>query len=161
MNPTKTKSEQTKTSTLPFQTPTHTSTPSPVPSKAIPQIFSFYGDSSLAIREVGDGKDHVGYSFVNNLKDVLDPSITLITLNYGGRTAKWANENIEEKLLFTNPDVVTLYYATKFAPVYLVDVWQLYDEYKGADSMYLDIVDPGSVVANCSPKHGSSLSILL
>ncbi|MCS7011217.1 MAG: SGNH/GDSL hydrolase family protein [Anaerolineales bacterium] len=89
------------------QTPTNTSTPTPRP----PRIFVFYGDSTLAIGKAGDGKRHGGYSFINNLKTMMPPDVTLITANYGGRSARWAALKIEEKVLVHNPDVVTLWWG--------------------------------------------------
>lgn len=84
-------------------TPTHTLT--------TPQNLVFYGDSSLAIGDAGDGLDHVGFSFVTNLRDTMDPIYNLITANFGGRTAKWAFEHLEENVLVLKPNVVTLWWG--------------------------------------------------
>lgn len=75
------------------------------------QILVFYGDSSLAIGDAGDNISHVGFSFVSNLSAMLDPTDTLITANYGGRTAKWAYENLSETVLPYQPDLVTLWWG--------------------------------------------------
>lgn len=92
-------------SLTPSQMPTSTSTAQP------PRIFVFFGDSTLAIGEAGDGKKHSGYSFVNNLRALMPPNITLITANYGGRSARWGAMKIEEKVLVYDPDVVTLWWG--------------------------------------------------
>jgi len=67
----------------------------------------FYGDSALKVGEVGR-QGQVGFSFVDNLRPQLDPGYNLIIANYGGKTAKWAYENIGQTVLSFHPDVVTL-----------------------------------------------------
>lgn len=42
------------------------------------------------------------------LRQLLDPSHDLIFANYGGKKAKWAYENLDQKVLSLNPEVVTL-----------------------------------------------------
>lgn len=91
----------------PFCTPSQTPTSTPPP----PRIFVFFGDSTLAIGEAGDGKKHSGYSFVNNLRALMPPEVTLITANYSGRSARWGALKIEEKVLVYDPDVVTLWWC--------------------------------------------------
>ena len=61
----------------------------------------------MKVGEVGR-QGQVGFSFVDNLRPELDPDYNLITANYGGRTAKWAFENLEQSVLSLDPDVVTL-----------------------------------------------------
>lgn len=78
---------------------------------SVPQTYVFYGDSSLAIGDAGDGKEHVGYSFVSDLLLLMDPMHTLLLANYGGRTAKWAYEHIEEEVLSNKPQIVTLWWG--------------------------------------------------
>ncbi len=89
-------------------TPTSTATPTPVPTptEKRPLTLVFYGDSALKVGEVGSNS--IGFSFVDNLRPQLDPDDTLITANYGGKSAKWASENLEQTVLSFNPDVVTL-----------------------------------------------------
>ena len=96
--------------------PTVTRIPSPAPTlsptatKKIPLTLVFYGDSLLKIGEVGrQGKS--GYSFVDNLREALDPSDNLVTANYGGRMAKWAYEHLEETVLSFEPDLVTVWWG--------------------------------------------------
>lgn len=89
--------------------PTITTTPTNTPIQ--PQTLVFYGDSSLAIGDAGDGREHVGFSFVSNLQPMLDSIFTLITANYGGRTAKWAYEHLEENALIYEPNIVTLWWG--------------------------------------------------
>jgi hypothetical protein len=60
----------------------------------------------LKVGEVG--REGVGFSFVDYLPPELTPDTILITANYGGKTAKWAYENIERTVLNYQPDVVTL-----------------------------------------------------
>jgi lysophospholipase L1-like esterase len=105
----------------PTDTATHTRTPAPptsTPSATVtptatekwPLTIVFYGDSLLKVGEVGrQGKS--GYSFVDNLRQKLDPSYNLITANYGGRMAKWAFEHVGETVLAYRPDAVTLWWG--------------------------------------------------
>jgi lysophospholipase L1-like esterase len=88
-------------------TPTVTATPNPTPTEKKPLTLVFYGDSALKVGEVGR-QGGVGFSFVDYLHPDLDPDYRLIFANYGGKTAKWAYENIEQTVLIYNPDVVTL-----------------------------------------------------
>jgi lysophospholipase L1-like esterase len=70
----------------------------------------FYGDSLLKIGEVGrEGKS--GFSFVDNLRAVLDPPHTIILANYGGRGAKWGFENWEQDVLPYHPDLATIWWG--------------------------------------------------
>ncbi len=105
----------TSSPALPSQTPTSPPTPSPTatlsPTLHPPLTIVFYGDSLLAIGSAGDGLKHVGFSFVDNLKTMLDPAHTLVTANYGGRTAKWAYENLKDKVLPLQPDLVSLWWG--------------------------------------------------
>jgi len=87
--------------------PTRTETAVPTPTENEPFTFVFYGDSALKVGEVGR-QGSVGFSFVDYLLPELDPDYNLITANYGGKTSKWAYENIEQTVLSLNPDVVTL-----------------------------------------------------
>lgn len=102
-------SQPTTIPPLASATPTQTTTPPH--TQALPQRFIFYGDSSLAIGEAGDNIAHVGFSFVTNLDTMVDPSINLVTVNFGGRTAKWAYEHLVENVLSLQPDVVTLWWG--------------------------------------------------
>ena len=99
----------------PTDTPTVTQAPTvsttPTATEILPQTLVFYGDSSLAIGDAGDGTDHVGFSFVTNLEGMLNPADTVVVANYGGRTAKWAYEHLEEYVLSYQPDVVTLWWG--------------------------------------------------
>jgi hypothetical protein len=96
----------THTATLkPTSSTTPTEVPTPTEIKAL--TFVFYGDSTLKIGEVGR-QGQVGFSFVDNLRTLLGPDYNLITANYGGRSAQWAYENLEQTVLSFNPDVVTL-----------------------------------------------------
>jgi lysophospholipase L1-like esterase len=105
ISPTNTSAPPTYTRT---RTPTRTATPTA--TQKWPLTVVFYGDSLLKIGEVGrQGKS--GYSFVDNLRENLDPGYNLILANYGGRMAKWASENIENKVLESQPDVVTLWWG--------------------------------------------------
>jgi hypothetical protein len=92
----------TTTSTL-----TRTATTVPTPTEQEPLTLVFYGDSALKVGEVGN-QGESGFSFVDNLRPELDPDYHLITANYGGKTARWAYENIEQTVLSFDPDVVTL-----------------------------------------------------
>ncbi len=90
--------EVTPTETIisaPTETPTEVPTPSPTFRKPLTLIF--YGDSSLKVGEVG--REGVGFSFVDYLPSMLDSNDILITANYGGKTAKWAYENIQKAVL--------------------------------------------------------------
>lgn len=98
--------DPTRTATLP-PTPTGTATLLPTPTELPPLTLVFYGDSALKIGEVGR-QGQVGFSYVDNLRQLLDPRYDLIFANYGGKTAKWAYENIDQKVLSLDPDVVTL-----------------------------------------------------
>jgi hypothetical protein len=98
--------DPTRTATLP-STPTGTPIPQPTPTDFQPLTLVFYGDSALKIGEVGR-QGQVGFSFVNNLRQLLDPRYDLVFANYGGKTAKWAYENLDQKVLSLDPDVVTL-----------------------------------------------------
>jgi lysophospholipase L1-like esterase len=99
----------------PTDTPTVTQAPTvsttPTATEILPQTLVFYGDSSLAIGDAGDELSHVGFSFVTDLEEMLDPSYALILANYGGRTAKWAYEHLEEAVLSYQPDTVTLWWG--------------------------------------------------
>lgn len=88
------------------QQATGTATTSPSPTAVKPLTLLFYGDSSLKVGEVG--REGVGFSFVDDLPAKLAPGTILITANYGGKTTKWAYENIGQKVLNQHPDVVTL-----------------------------------------------------
>ena len=88
----------------PTKTQTTIPTQSPTSIKSLTLVF--YGDSSLKVGEVG--REGVGFSFVDYLPAELDPNDTIITANYGGKTAKWAFENIQRAVLSYNPDVATL-----------------------------------------------------
>jgi len=88
-------------------TPTRTATTVPTQTEKESLTLVFYGDSALKVGEVGR-QGQVGFSFVDNLRPELDPDYNLITANYGGRTAKWAFENLEQSVLSLDPDVVTL-----------------------------------------------------
>ena len=109
-SPTTTVAQSQPTPTI---SPTNTSTITPTitPTSLSFSTLVFYGDSSLAIGEAGDGVEHVGYSFVTNLRELIDPIYTLITANYGGRTAKWAYENLEDKVFSYEPDLLTLWWG--------------------------------------------------
>jgi len=96
----------TQTTTF-TSTPTRTATPVPTPTEKVPLTLVFYGDSALKVGEVGR-EGQVGFSFVDYLRPELDPDYHLITANYGGKTAKWAYENLEQSVLSLNPDVVTV-----------------------------------------------------
>lgn len=95
----------TQTTTFP-STPSRTVTPVPTPTIQKPLTLVYYGDSSLKVGEVG--REGVGFSFVDYLRPPLDSNYILITANYGGKTAKWAYENLERTVLSYHPDVVTL-----------------------------------------------------
>jgi len=96
---------------IPTASPAPTASPSLTPSEIPPRTLLFYGDSSLAVGDSGDGKTHVGFSFVINLANMLAPSNTLITANYGGHTAKWGYEHLDEAVLSYQPNVVTLWWG--------------------------------------------------
>jgi hypothetical protein len=96
----------TLTATLP-STPTSTATRVPTPIEKKPLTIVFYGNSALRVGKVGN-QGQVGFSFVDNLRPILDPKYNLITANYGGETAKWGYENLAQTVLGFNPDVVTL-----------------------------------------------------
>lgn len=95
----------------PTSSPSPTSLPSLTPSEIPRRTYVFYGDSSLAVGDAGDGKKHVGFSFVTNLGPMLAPSNTLITANYGGHTAQWGYEHLEEAVISHQPNVVTLWWG--------------------------------------------------
>jgi lysophospholipase L1-like esterase len=88
-------------------TPTRTATALPSPTVKEPLTLVFYGDSTLKVGEVGR-QGQVGFSFVDNLRTLLDPGYSLITANYGGKSARWAYENLEQAVLSLDPDVVTI-----------------------------------------------------
>lgn len=98
--------DPTRTATLP-PTPTGTATTLPTPTELPPLTLVFYGDSTLKIGEVGN-QAQIGFSYVDNLRALLDSSYNLITANYGGRSARWAYENLEQTVLSLDPDVVTI-----------------------------------------------------
>jgi len=99
---------QTATLTATFTfTPTMTATTVPTPTERKPLTLLFYGDSALKVGEVGR-PGSVGFSFVDYLRPKLDPGYILIIANYGGKTAKWAYDNIQRTVLSLKPDVVTL-----------------------------------------------------
>ncbi len=99
----------------PTGTPTVTQLPTAsitsTPTEILPQTLVFYGDSSLAIGDAGDEISHVGFSFVTYVEQALNPTDTLIVANYGGRTAKWGYEYLDENVLSYWPDVVTLWWG--------------------------------------------------
>ncbi|MGB7537107.1 MAG: SGNH/GDSL hydrolase family protein [Anaerolineales bacterium] len=102
----------TATPLPPTFTRSHTATISQTPTvtRKWPLTVVFYGDSLLKVGEVGrQGKS--GYSFVDDLREKLDPGYNLITANYGGRMAKWAFENLEPNVLVFQPDVVALWWG--------------------------------------------------
>lgn len=91
-------------------TSTRTFTVAPTATKKWPLTIVFYGDSLLKIGEVGrQGKS--GYSFMDNLREKLDPGYNLIMANYGGRDAKWAYENLNQTVLPFKPDAVTIWWG--------------------------------------------------
>ncbi len=92
-------------SATPIDTPSQTPTSHPVTS------LIFYGDSALAVGQTGDGLQHEGFSFIDNLSDMLDSSYVIITANYGGRSAKWGYEHIDQAVLEQKPDVATLWWG--------------------------------------------------
>ena len=83
-------------------TPIPTQTASPTPTEEPPQTIVFYGDSDLKVGEVGR-QGEVGFSFVEDLRPELNPDHTVIIANYGGRTAKWGYENLEQSVLSSGP----------------------------------------------------------
>jgi hypothetical protein len=99
----------TRTSTpIPTLTPTRSATPTA--TKKWPLTVVFYGDSLLKVGEVGrPGKWN--FSFMDNLRERLDPGYSLVTANYGGQSAKWAFENLEAGVLSFHPDSVTLWWG--------------------------------------------------
>jgi lysophospholipase L1-like esterase len=88
-------------------TPSRTATALPTPTEKEPLTLVFYGDSTLKVGEVGR-QGQVGFSFVDNLRTLIDPGYNVITANYGGKSAQWAYNNLEQSVLSLNPDVVTL-----------------------------------------------------
>jgi lysophospholipase L1-like esterase len=86
--------------------PTTTATPIPTATEKRPLTLVFYGDSVMKVGEVGSNS--VGFSFVEDLGPLLGPGYNIIIQNYGGKTAKWAYENLERTVISLNPDVVTL-----------------------------------------------------
>ena len=103
----------TQTGTIPKSTNT-LSPSSTVTNTVAPKSYNnlvFYGDSSLAIGEVGDGIEHVGYSFVSYLDELVSLPYNFIMANYGGRTAKWAYEHLDDKISPLEPDVLTLWFG--------------------------------------------------
>ena len=98
----------TSTFTATFtSTPTSTATVTPAPTEKEPLTLVFYGDSALKVGEVGR-QGQVGFSFVDYLRPEIDPDYNLIFANYGGRSAKWGYENLDQSVLSLDPDVVTL-----------------------------------------------------
>jgi hypothetical protein len=99
-------------------TPSSTSTPAPSATPTAtptatpkwPLTIVFYGDSLLRVGEVGR-EAKWSFSFVDDLREKLDPEYNLITANYGGRNAAWAAENIETAVLSYDPDSVTLWWG--------------------------------------------------
>jgi lysophospholipase L1-like esterase len=89
---------------------TATITASPTPTKKPPMTVVFYGDSLLRVGEV-EREAKYSYSFVDNLRPMMDPADTLITANYGGRDAKWAYENLDKTVLSFHPGLVTLWWG--------------------------------------------------
>ena len=61
----------------------------------------------MKIGEVGN-QGQIGFSYVDNLRVLLDSSYNLITANYGGRSARWAYEHLDQTVLSLDPDVVTI-----------------------------------------------------
>lgn len=101
---------RTATPVPPTTTRTSTGTATPTATEKRPPTIVFYGDSLLKIGEVGrQGKS--GFSFVDNLRETLEPSYRLVTANYGGRMAKWAYEHMEETVLSLEPDAVTIWWG--------------------------------------------------
>jgi len=95
----------TTTKTL---TPTASVSPSPTEPPALTLVF--YGDSDLKVGEVGR-QGEAGFSFVDNLRLALDPPHTLIMANYGGKSARWGYENLEQSALSFEPDLVTIWWG--------------------------------------------------
>jgi len=93
------------------RSPSPTPEPSPTPTIALPKSLVFYGDSSLAIGDSGDDIDHVGFSFVTNLIPMMNDSYEFIVSNYGGKTARWGYEYLDEYVLSHSPDLVTLWWG--------------------------------------------------
>lgn len=91
-------------------TPIPTQTASPTPTEEPPLTIVFYGDSDLKVGEVGR-QGEVGFSFVDDLRPELNPDSNVIIANYGGRTAKWGYENLEQSVLSLEPDVVTIWWG--------------------------------------------------
>lgn len=87
-------------------TPTITATPTPLP----PLTIVFYGDSLLRVGEVGHEAKY-SFSFVDDLRPILEPHYVLVTANYGGKEAKWAYENLNQNVLASNPDIVTIWWG--------------------------------------------------
>jgi hypothetical protein len=104
----------TPTATPPPPTPTPspspTISPTPTVTRKWPLSIVFYGDSLLHIGEVGN-EAAVSFSFVDDLRDMLDPAYRLIMANYGGRTSTWAAANLKSAVLYFHPDSVTLWWG--------------------------------------------------
>lgn len=102
---------------IPSSTPTRspsttiTESPSLTPTSLPISRLLFYGDSALAVGQSGDGLQHEGFSFVDNLTEMLDSTYIFITANYGGRSAKWGYEHIDQAVIEQHPDVVTLWWG--------------------------------------------------
>jgi lysophospholipase L1-like esterase len=92
------------------RTPSPTITATPTATRKWPLTVVFYGDSLLKIGEVGR-QAKWSFSFVDNLREKLDPAYNLIVANYGGRGAGWAAKNIESTVLPLEPDMVTLWWG--------------------------------------------------
>jgi hypothetical protein len=96
--------------------PTATRTPSATPSltptatRKWPLTIVFYGDSLLKVGEVGR-QAKWSFSFVDDLREKLDPDYNLVTANYGGQGAAWAAENLDPAVLSFHPDLVTLWWG--------------------------------------------------
>jgi lysophospholipase L1-like esterase len=98
------------TSTPAAPTSTLTFTITPTATLKWPLTIVFYGDSLLKVGEVGR-QAKWSFSFVDDLREKLDPEYNLITVNYGGRDAKWASENLDAAVLSYRPDSVTLWWG--------------------------------------------------
>ncbi len=104
----------TPTATPPPPTPTPTPSATISPTRTVtrkwPLTIVFYGDSLLGVGEVGNQAKY-SFSFVDDLREMLDPAYKLITANYGGRTTTWALANLNSAVLFYHPDSVTLWWG--------------------------------------------------
>ena len=102
----------TATPPPPTSTPSPSATISPTPTvtRKWPLTIVFYGDSMVDIGEVGNEAEY-SFSFVDDLREMLDPAYNLITANYGGRTTTWAVANLNSAVLYHHPDSVTLWWG--------------------------------------------------